>query len=906
MKLRYIILYLMIFVYGLGSAQARSELFFRRLGDPKETFGDEVQQICVDRDGYAWLATTDRLLRFDGRDARHYGSGAMTRLATGPAGELYASGNNTAYIYNRADDRFDSIPGLTKVTNDNNGNLWKFPADGRSARTGRRKFVIPGTPAAALMTRKGEEAYLLDTSGRLWHFPSRGKASAVASCPLSVAEGAALFEDTAGNIWFWDSFSPGINRLDGSGTVTMLRNQTVRSLDQDSKGYFWIASNDSGLLYMTPSMESAGEIAVTGLPSNHTSFVMLDGSDRLWVGAPWGAAMSRLGRLGILRHRIPRAVDISSLLCMPDGSRWIGMDGDGIARVDDSDRLSGHRSSTAGNAPFSRTTALLPLDAERFAVTTYGEGAFIYDIPSGRFTPVEGAPSHSRAIIRAPRSGSIWIGSHMNGLYGFDSGLRLQKRFTTANSGLKTDFINDLCASAEDTVYIATGYGVYSFHAPDGVPHPAAPALTEVSARCVAADDRGNLWIGTARGLLRYRIRNGNLSRVESVGQQCINSLEVDDRGHLWALSPAGLNRIIESPDGNLHLTLYQLGEVIPAINIVSMSLHGDRIFLCGNGKFVEVTRPTATRERTARVLLPDYGPDTREIPLTVGTTAGLRVAATSLTETLLNVVYRFDGSEEWKEAADGIIPLDSLRPGTHTLRIRLATDIDSPIREVTLRVAGLHPSRGLLVAGFILLAASAAGLFLLLRRRRRGDSAPESAGAATPAEGAPAAKGAGIAPRPVSASSQDERFLERARDVVEASMADTDFGVDRFAEQMCVSRSGLYKRMMALTGISPNEFIRQFRLRRGRDLLRADAGTISEIAFRVGMAPRQFSRLYKEFFGVLPSRDNPRQEKTPPRPSPGEEPSCEDRPGQQPIGEKTSGEELSGEDENRDKTTEQ
>lgn len=41
--------------------------FFRKLGNPKEAYGDEVHQILIDRDGYAWIITTDRLLRFDGK-----------------------------------------------------------------------------------------------------------------------------------------------------------------------------------------------------------------------------------------------------------------------------------------------------------------------------------------------------------------------------------------------------------------------------------------------------------------------------------------------------------------------------------------------------------------------------------------------------------------------------------------------------------------------------------------------------------------------------------------------------------------------------------------------------------------------------------------------------------------------
>lgn len=96
--------------------------------------------------------------------------------------------------------------------------------------------------------------------------------------------------------------------------------------------------------------------------------------------------------------------------------------------------------------------------------------------------------------------------------------------------------------------------------------------------------------------------------------------------------------------------------------------------------------------------------------------------------------------------------------------------------------------------------------------------------------------------------------MLEKATAIVEAHLADNDFSVEAFGEAMCMSRSALYKKLTAAAGRSPIEFMRGIRLERGRQLLEQGHTGISEIATRVGMSPKQFSRFFREQYGVLPS----------------------------------------------------
>ena len=70
------------------------------------------------------------------------------------------------------------------------------------------------------------------------------------------------------------------------------------------------------------------------------------------------------------------------------------------------------------------------------------------------------------------------------------------------------------------------------------------------------------------------------------------------------------------------------------------------------------------------------------------------------------------------------------------------------------------------------------------------------------------------------------------------------------------VERVHRYKRLIATTGLSPSEFIRDLRLRHAEQLILKSQLSVSEISYRVGFNnPRYFSKYFKEKYGVIPSQ---------------------------------------------------
>lgn len=111
------------------------------------------------------------------------------------------------------------------------------------------------------------------------------------------------------------------------------------------------------------------------------------------------------------------------------------------------------------------------------------------------------------------------------------------------------------------------------------------------------------------------------------------------------------------------------------------------------------------------------------------------------------------------------------------------------------------------------------------------------------------------LKPSEVSVKSAEQVFLDKVMRAIEANMSEEDFGVEELAKEVTMSRSQLHRKLIALTGQSPSEVLRNTRLLRAKELLQKKAATPSEVAFRVGFnSHTYFSKCFKEEFGISPS----------------------------------------------------
>lgn len=109
--------------------------------------------------------------------------------------------------------------------------------------------------------------------------------------------------------------------------------------------------------------------------------------------------------------------------------------------------------------------------------------------------------------------------------------------------------------------------------------------------------------------------------------------------------------------------------------------------------------------------------------------------------------------------------------------------------------------------------------------------------------------------PENIQITPLDQQLIGKAVKYVENNMDRTDLTVEELSRELGMSRVHLYKKLLALTGKSPIEFIRILRLKRAAQYLRESQLNVSEIAYQVGFnSPKYFSRYFKEEYDMTPS----------------------------------------------------
>jgi len=111
------------------------------------------------------------------------------------------------------------------------------------------------------------------------------------------------------------------------------------------------------------------------------------------------------------------------------------------------------------------------------------------------------------------------------------------------------------------------------------------------------------------------------------------------------------------------------------------------------------------------------------------------------------------------------------------------------------------------------------------------------------------------LQPKNIILSSPDERFLQKAIEVVEKNISDPDLDIERFASEIGVSRMQLYRKLDALTEMTVKEFVRNIRLKRAAQMLVQKKLNVSEVAYAVGFKDlSHFRKCFKQEYGMSAS----------------------------------------------------
>ena len=112
------------------------------------------------------------------------------------------------------------------------------------------------------------------------------------------------------------------------------------------------------------------------------------------------------------------------------------------------------------------------------------------------------------------------------------------------------------------------------------------------------------------------------------------------------------------------------------------------------------------------------------------------------------------------------------------------------------------------------------------------------------------------LRPVEISVSGIDKKFLKELKEAINQNLADPEFNVEGLARKLYMDRSTVYRKVLALTGEVPTDFIKTCRLKKAADLLKGNFGSVLEVALEVGFSSANyFTKCFKEKFHCLPSK---------------------------------------------------
>ncbi|MGB5819416.1 MAG: response regulator [Saonia sp.] len=109
--------------------------------------------------------------------------------------------------------------------------------------------------------------------------------------------------------------------------------------------------------------------------------------------------------------------------------------------------------------------------------------------------------------------------------------------------------------------------------------------------------------------------------------------------------------------------------------------------------------------------------------------------------------------------------------------------------------------------------------------------------------------------PQPVEVHSQEDRFMYKLRELIFGHLTNPNLNVTFLSSEMGISRVQLYRKVLASTGLSTTDFIRNIRIHKAAELFKGKWGTVSEVAYEVGFNNLSyFTRCFKDIYGSTPS----------------------------------------------------
>lgn len=848
-----------------------------------------VECIAEDKKGNIWFGTDKGVYILDKSD---YSVHPMDRerLKNIPVMYLYATSDGYMWLSYR------SI--LAKY--DINGQLVKeYPLRNKYGRT-----TISG-----FCESRNHEIIISVWNGRVYHLDKEKDEFVPYPDKMRRQNPTVMVQDNEQDYFWLATWGDGVVRFDPSAPEDSMfvyseipvnaageEDGVILSLVQDDKlGYIWLTTgHDFMSLQIQPDKTLKQLKFQTGLlPVNHMLVEVLKGRGCLWVSAFDRPSfivhlmdnMTKDYALPALADRVNRSPAVMALCDDGDGMMWMMQERTGLVLYDlKQDKVkiysdfpelvslsldNGREMARArinngiwvakdlnrlvygmtrkgmemyledlidlnGQVESNATVTKLYEDSHGILWIGLNKGLCSYDVRQKRIKQVYPDVGHVMGIVEN-KEGLIWICTQDNGLFQ-----------TTADEKLrsfKLDKISCLSIAPDWILWLGTcDGGVYSYDPSENklVSYNEACGMNGNQVNQIVADAYNHIWIDTNQKLIEFNPRNGSFRTY----------LTTDGSILLRRFLPTA---VCQAKDGNI----YWGG--IPGICMVTPSNGLERKASAVKTKITDIKLQGESlifgdRKSSNSINRIELHPDDQNLEISFSS-LNHRYASK------IRYAYRLIGVDKawvYVEGGKNSAFYNHLSKGTYTFQVK-ATDENGlwskEVTELTIRrlPAFYETWWAYLFYVLIVMGVSGYSLYLYLKRVDRKNNEMW-------ADSKEMIKMRIYLDSKVNLPEPefvqlDKLLLEKAVKAVEDNLTEPDFDVTALADAMNMSRSTLTRKLKAITGRTPLDFIRNIKMKHARHMLEDKDKSVTEVAATLGYFNRKyFTTCFKEEFGMTPS----------------------------------------------------
>ncbi len=558
----------------IAQAPKYSSSYFDKLTTNEGLSSNMTRDIIQDKEGFIWMGTSNGLNRFDGKNFRIFrhdwenpnsiSDSHVSCLLKDSKGTIWIGTMRGGLCRYKEDGTFDVFkhhPDSSNSISDNqvhciyegkNGELWVGTQNGlnkldyetehfeRFMHNPANPNSLPQQPVLSILEDKNERLWVGTWAGGIGLF-----------IPPNTIEGKK------------EASFLNINIEEGQ----KLGNNNIRSLLEDKEGRIWVGSYEGGVYLLNPpDCEDFFQCSPTDfnflkITHHHITndadvdlilSLFLDDANNLWVGYFYGLTKLSLDPfVGQSAQTIQQNAKFENINFSPE--------------------LTFGTTNRHINNIFQDKSGLIWFASTK-GVYKYFGNQLKFDIQLNEYMV-----SNSTSVIsflESQNKNEVWIGTSTQGLIHYNkSSKEIKEHKLKSPSDQTLTYISSILEDNEGTIWLGTGHGeLFSITHTNGDPvykhHPISHLLKHKTGDTIwkiIQDKKGNLWIGSHKGLIRYDIESEtsvaylpDLNKPNSIVGENVFDIIEDQEGILWiATAGGGLNRLDWKSDDDFEFKIY-------------------------------------------------------------------------------------------------------------------------------------------------------------------------------------------------------------------------------------------------------------------------------------------------------------------------------------------------------------